>query len=163
MNTWEIDRAANAAARQGHQTLVRATRLLVAFRDLIDANSDGWAYWKPGGRAAARLIALIKRPAAEVTEAALYKAAMPIRSLCTRHKWPFPQAALDGTSTHYERMEDWIADHSASSGRQQISHPDHPVEQWQRAVATLETREGYFTWLLERAMAADDPAAQQTT
>ncbi len=68
MNTWEIDEKA----------------------DLIDQNSDGWAYWRKGSQAAAKLMDLIQAPET-ATDTAYKKALVPIKSFCTRQKFPFPQ------------------------------------------------------------------------
>jgi hypothetical protein len=92
MNSWEID--SQIALLAGYPVLHKAARFLQRFRDLIDDNSDGWAYWRPPVKAAKRLMELIEsnEPAA-VTEDDLKKALKPIRSFATRHGLILP--ALD--------------------------------------------------------------------
>lgn len=92
MNTWDIDEAADRYKKQ--PVLDRATRLLVAFRDLIDANSDGWAYWRLAPKAAEKLMTLIKEPET-ASEAKLKAAITPLKAFCTRHKLRFPEESLD--------------------------------------------------------------------
>lgn len=87
MNRWEIDD--RAFRHQNHPVLGKATRFLQRFRDLIDENSDGWAYWRAPVKAAAKLMDMIQQPET-ATEAAYKKAMTPIKSFCTRHKLPLP-------------------------------------------------------------------------
>ncbi len=102
MNTWEIDQA--AARLRDHEVLGPAARFLQNFRDLINANSDGWAYWRQPVRAAAKLQQLlgdavkpfvvrgggpVTRP--EVTAADVRKALTPIKAFCTRKKLKLPE------------------------------------------------------------------------
>lgn len=92
MNTWEVSEAADR--HKSHPVLGRATRLLSEFQDLVDANSDGWAYWKAPQKAVQKLVALIQEPTT-ATEAKLKAAITPIKALCTRHKLKFPAEALE--------------------------------------------------------------------
>ena len=87
MNRWEIDE--QAARHCNHKVLGPATRFLQHFRDLIDSNSDGWAYWGPPVHGAKRLMLLIQNPET-ATEATFKKALTPIKTFCTRHKLPMP-------------------------------------------------------------------------
>jgi hypothetical protein len=91
MNTWEVDEAMDR--HKQHPVLGPATRLLGDIRDLVNANSDGWAYWKMPQRAVQKLVALIQEPST-ATEAKLKAAITPIKAFCTRHKLKFPAEAL---------------------------------------------------------------------
>lgn len=93
MNTWEIDERADRF--KSHPVLGKATRFLQRFRDLIDRNSDGWAYWPLPVRAAKSLQELIQNPDT-ATEAAYKKAIRPIKAFCTRHKLTFPESDTPG-------------------------------------------------------------------
>lgn len=81
MNRWEIDDAAERYANR--EVLGIATRFLKQFRDEVDNNSDGWAYWQAPTKAAEKLMALIQSPGSATIEK--YRAALvPIRSFMTR-------------------------------------------------------------------------------
>jgi len=98
MNEMDIEEA--VTRYRNHPVLAEATQLLDRFKDVVNANSDGWAYWSAAPRAAKKLIELIlsqetrgrawNDPVPEVTKADLKKATTPIKSLCTRHKLEFP-------------------------------------------------------------------------
>lgn len=88
MNEAEIDEYARRHA--GHPLLGPATKFLADFRDVVNANSDGWAYWAPPLRAADKLMTLIEKPQT-ADEAALGLALRPIKSFCTRHKLKCPE------------------------------------------------------------------------
>lgn len=83
---------------QGKPVVGEATEILCQFVRLINANSDGWPYWSKGPQAAKKLMELIQSqdvrgrstPVPKLTEADLKAAVRPIKSFCTRHKFPFP-------------------------------------------------------------------------
>lgn len=88
LNRDEIDMY---AYRHRHAPVVgRAAQILRKFRDLVDANSDGWPYWKAASRAAKKLMILVHR--GNATEAELTAALAPIKALCTRKKFEMPTA-----------------------------------------------------------------------
>lgn len=91
MNTVEIDWAVDSYKQ--HPILSLATKLLADLRDIVDGNSDGWAYWPAPVRSARQLQELIQNgrnnPAA-VTEEAFAKAMIPIKSFYTRFKSKMP-------------------------------------------------------------------------
>lgn len=87
MNESEIDQAADRYA--DHPVLGPATKLLQRFRDMVNENSDGWAYWPAAPRAAKQLQVLIQ--AGDGTEKQLKRATTPLKSLCTRRHLPFPE------------------------------------------------------------------------
>lgn len=78
-----------------------AVRILVALRDDVDANSDGWSHWSVPVRAARQLITLVE-PGLRLWEsppaihaAQLRKALIPLRAFYTRahrgdYGGPFP-------------------------------------------------------------------------
>ncbi len=81
MNEYEIDNA--VAIHRDHPVLAKATRFLAAFRDEVNAHSDGWPYWRPPAKAATKLMVLIHNPYSATPEA--YRAALgPIRNFYTR-------------------------------------------------------------------------------
>ena len=64
-----------------------AVEILQAHIEVINANSDGWAYWRPPVVAAKRLMELIKGPPVSETTAAecLKRALCPLRTFYTKH------------------------------------------------------------------------------
>ncbi len=84
MNNWEIDEKANRY--QNHPVLGPASKFLQDFKDVINANSDGWPYWKPASRAATKLMELVStQDPSSVTEAQVKAAMTPIKAFCTKH------------------------------------------------------------------------------
>lgn len=49
-------------------------------------------------------------------------------------------------SHKYAEMVEWIETHEPGD-----EHPDFPVDDWKRAVASDQFREGYQEWLLTKA------------
>jgi hypothetical protein len=95
MNDWDIQRAVD----QGRGLRGEAARILYAHRNVINANSDGWAYWQPPVRAAKKLMELIQSPA-EPTERGLKAALVPIKSFYSRHPdLPRPMPLVDKVRT----------------------------------------------------------------
>lgn len=82
MNQWEIESAASQYANRPHPVLSKATRFLASFVNQVNSRSDGWAYWAPPVRAAAKLITLIQ--SGDATEAQYAVALRPIKSFYTR-------------------------------------------------------------------------------
>lgn len=88
MNRWEVED--QRAQRAAHPVLGPATQFLYDFMREVDAHSDGWPYWAPPARAAAKLMQLIQdqrthlpnRP--PVTDADVRKALAPIKAFMTR-------------------------------------------------------------------------------
>jgi hypothetical protein len=96
MNEYEIDDAADRFA--GHRILGPATRTLSDLRDIVNANSDGWAYWRKPANAAKRLMDLVMGEGwegrygdrDEVTEEQLVAAYRPLKAFRTRQGLDFP-------------------------------------------------------------------------
>lgn len=86
MNEYEIDYAAHRFADD--PILGPATSTLVNLKDAVNANSDGWPYWRSPLRAAKRLQELIQdgmRPVPTQVTPEAYKAAQtPLKSFRTR-------------------------------------------------------------------------------
>jgi hypothetical protein len=80
MNEYDIDTAVLRHAR--HPVLGPAARFLDAFKDEVNAHSDGWPYWSAPVRSAAKLMTLIER--GDATPADLTKALAPIKGFMTR-------------------------------------------------------------------------------
>jgi len=83
MNEFDIDSA--IFGRSNDPVLAKAVRFLVAFKDQVNANSDGWAHWGPPVKAAAKLMTLIQNPPVTgATEKDLRSALAPIKAFYTR-------------------------------------------------------------------------------
>lgn len=80
MNEWEI--ANNVERYRDHPVLGPAARFLAAYRDEVNAHSDGWPYWSAPVKAAAKLMTLIE--AGHATEGELRHALSPIKAFMTR-------------------------------------------------------------------------------
>jgi hypothetical protein len=86
MNEWDIHQAMQRYS--DHSVLGPAAQLLMRFVDLVNDNSDGWAYWPKAPRAAKKLMQLLQ--SGDGTEADLKKATTPLKAFCTRHKLEYP-------------------------------------------------------------------------
>ncbi len=94
MNESEIEEAAERYAE--HPVMGPATRTLANLRDMVNANSDGWPYWRKPKQAAAKLMDLIQQgirhdreayqlPRTPDVTAEQYKAALrPVKAFRTR-------------------------------------------------------------------------------
>jgi hypothetical protein len=63
---------------------------LLGWVEIVNRNSDGWPYWKAGGKAASKLADLLFKAAdpwnpVEPTTAELKRALTPMKSLATRN------------------------------------------------------------------------------
>ena len=78
--------ATQALARNTNNPVkLRAVLTLMRLMNLVNDNSDGWAYWGPPVRAARKLMEFIENvPDAEATEAKLKQAYSPIKAFLTR-------------------------------------------------------------------------------
>ena len=101
MNTFEIDRLANF--HKNHAILGKATKFLQAFRDLVNDNSDGWAYYQAASKSADKLMRLIaayskavytstsdSADLSKLTEQMVNRTLTPIKAFCTKHEWECP-------------------------------------------------------------------------
>ncbi len=90
LNTWEIDDM--VTRYRDLPVLGRGAQVLAALRDLVDANSDGWAYWAKPVTAAAKLQTMLKEGnrTFDATLPALKLTLRPIKSFCTRNAKYFP-------------------------------------------------------------------------
>jgi hypothetical protein len=79
MNEYEIDQAVRNTTGVKND----AARFLAAFKDEVNAHSDGWPYWSVAARAAKRLMQLVSSRE-EATEAQFRAALAPIKSFYTR-------------------------------------------------------------------------------
>jgi hypothetical protein len=94
MNEYEIDEAVSRYLE--HPVMGPATRTLANLRDMVNASSDGWPYWRKPRQAAAKLMDLIQQgirhdreayrsPRTPGVTAAQYRAALvPLKSFRTR-------------------------------------------------------------------------------
>lgn len=83
------------AARQHHccPNVRKGVHLLYALMQAVNAQSDGWAYWRPPQDAANKLIALLQTMGnlnygthGRITDAQLKAAVTPIKAMVTRQK-----------------------------------------------------------------------------
>lgn len=104
MNRWDIDHAVEFAQRTPE--FLPYVLFLRDWRDVVDANSDGWPYWSPAVKAAEKLIVQVERLVVYLRQGggiwrlshepvkpeveAFRKALVPIKSFATRHKLEAP-------------------------------------------------------------------------
>lgn len=96
MNESEIDHALEIA-RAETPHLAPYVQYLSDWRDTVNQNSDGWAYWKAGAKCADKLSDLANGIRMSLmhrgnmpTEAEFRKALTPIKATATRHGLPAP-------------------------------------------------------------------------
>jgi hypothetical protein len=80
MNDSDMMQAEQRARTPGMR---RACQFLITFTLEVNQCSDGWAYWKPPVRAAARLMKLIKQNG-DISESEFKWALIPIKSFYTK-------------------------------------------------------------------------------
>lgn len=100
MNEYEIDHMVFVAQTDMPEVLPYA-RYLADWRDTVNANSDGWAYWRAGSKCADKLSGLLQEaknsligrgqmPPRELFE----KALTPIKTCATKHRLTAPELAI---------------------------------------------------------------------
>ena len=96
MNESDVEQARRRWA--AHPVLGPATLTLCNLVEAVNANSDGWPYWRPPALAAAKLMDLIERdgtaqyfrgPRDDATADELAKAYVPLKSFRTRRGLQF--------------------------------------------------------------------------
>lgn len=97
MNEYDVDEVLDITQRQFPE-FERYAQFLVDWKDTINNNSDGWAYWKAGRGAADKLSGLLNQVKMATfgrgelpTEDQLKKALSPIRAAATKYKLPAPE------------------------------------------------------------------------
>lgn len=98
MNDWDIDMAVGMTI--DYPIRNRGARFLKAFKDEVNAHSDGWAYWKQPLLAAKKLMVLVQGRTfdGDATDAQYTQALAPIKSFYTRRgnaagmTWPGAQS-----------------------------------------------------------------------
>jgi hypothetical protein len=65
---------------------VPGARVLQAFKNMVNENSDGWPYWRLATNASVALQKLVQSGTADAP--AIAKALVPIKSFCTRKGLP---------------------------------------------------------------------------
>jgi hypothetical protein len=98
MNEHEIDRCVEILEQQGSHAS-RFAKYLSDWKDVVNANSDGWAHWQGGSRPAAKLSDLLQRAVNVAvgrdrgeapTEQEFAKALSPIRAAATKNGFQAP-------------------------------------------------------------------------
>lgn len=100
MNEFEIEQALEIVRAHAPKYLPYV-EYLSDWRDIINQNSDGWAYWRGGTKPASKLMDLVNdlvvairgtggRQGGMPTVEEFQKALTPIKSAATRHKLPAP-------------------------------------------------------------------------
>jgi hypothetical protein len=98
MNDFEIDRCVEVLERRD-SPVARFARFLADWRDVVNANSDGWSHWQGGSRPASKLSDLVQK-ATDValghdrgelpTDRELTRSLGPIKAAATRHGFQAP-------------------------------------------------------------------------
>lgn len=107
-NQAEIGFMVERAARCDNTTVL-AAQYMARYVDIINDNSDGWAYWSACHGPAEKLLSALDRatgggfrpPGDPVTPEELKKALTPMKSFLTRRK--LPALALEGVATAQAR------------------------------------------------------------
>lgn len=101
MNEYEIDEVLDTT-RRFFPELAPYAQYLSDWRDTVNDNTDGWAYWRSGTRCADKLSGLLsdlKRCAIEsrepADEAQFKKALTPIKTAATKYKLPAPELQFE--------------------------------------------------------------------
>lgn len=90
-NEGDIERVVSRTAGLSAESRRRqAARLLSAFKDVVNANSDGWCYWALASKSATGLIAILESNDPEPNQRAFNAAVGRVKTLCTKYKLPFP-------------------------------------------------------------------------
>ena len=97
MNEYEIDDALGVYNERA-PTLYPYVRFLSEWRHTVNANSDGWPYWRAGAKCADKLSDAIvaglsaMREGRDMPPESLFRAGLaPIRSMATKRKLPAPE------------------------------------------------------------------------
>jgi hypothetical protein len=97
MNEYEVDEVLDIT-RNRHPELEPYAQFLYDWKETINTNSDGWAYWKAGRGAADKLVNLLNGVKMAAygrgelpTVEQLRKSLAPIRAAATRHGLPAPE------------------------------------------------------------------------
>ena len=181
MNTYDIDDAVEIIARHAPE-FSKYAKFLADWRDTVNANSDGWAYWKGGTKPAETLSTLLKavvdhartgqfgRSTPLPTDAQFRKALAPIRAAATKHNLTAPTLAEETpkAETKVTPIETLDSDAFVSIAERhgKESEPDHEVGDLQtffKAAYDLLTREQRESFLaredvrdtIESAMVSD--------
>lgn len=124
MNEHDIDRALFVVGQYAPEFLPYV-RYLSDWRDIVNQNSDGWAYWHAGTRPAGTLEDLIDRLMSSIVGAhgavapsarEFDKALTPIKSFATRKKLPAPVLGGDSGKRSRPMLKDdakfvlWVED-----------------------------------------------------
>lgn len=101
MNEYEIDEAVELIDDRVPE-FSRYAKFLHDWKEVVNSSSDGWPYWKAGGKSAEKLMDLVQRTlnvtrgrgGGEMpTEDEFRKSLAPIRSLAAKHKLVAPELA----------------------------------------------------------------------
>lgn len=93
MNEYDIEEALRFTAIHELPNLRRGAEVLSKLKDWTNSHSDGWPYWQKPAKAADRLMVLLQAATTayhlggdreDITQAALNKALVPIKSFLTR-------------------------------------------------------------------------------
>lgn len=95
---YEIDRAHEIIVDNAPE-FAPYSKYLSDWRNIVNANSDGWPYWHAGAKAADKLGNLVKQAAESVYRSEvpapdadeMKKAMSPIKAAATRHKLTAPE------------------------------------------------------------------------
>lgn len=183
MNEPEIDETVEMTAQAAPQ-FSKYAKYLSDWRDVVNANSDGWAHWKGGTRPAETLMALLQSVKDKIrgrgnfrtdeapmpTDAQFKKALSAIRAAATKHKLTAPTLEGDAPETKAKAVEALTAEEFVSVAERhgRDSEPDHEVGDLQsffRAAYNLLTPDQRKAFLgseavretIDSSLVLDDP------
>lgn len=165
MNEYDIDRAVDIA-NEHFPHLEKYARFLSDWRDTVNENSDGWAYWSAGRRCAdklAELLSTMKEAVIEdkplASEKEFIKALTPIKTAATKFKLPVPILGAENDSTkeyvnvvfyYGVKAKDSLIDHCVQND---------PPSYWVPAIADFNRSKNLYNLM---SMANIDPTSWQT-
>ena len=98
MNEYDIERCVEVLSTRA-PGIAPYARYLADWRDVVNANSDGWPYWRAGTRCADRLMGHLQSAMDTIREGRaddlpnisdLDKSLRPIKAMATRHNLTAP-------------------------------------------------------------------------
>lgn len=94
MNDYDLEMAERRFDAAETMNRLRVARALCRYRDWVNSVSDGWPYWSPALRAAAKAMGLVesrtymeneKQEEVDATDSEVTSALRPIKSFMTKH------------------------------------------------------------------------------
>lgn len=176
MNEDEIDEALYIVKYHGFIEYLPYVKYLSDWRDIVNQNSDGWAYWKAGSQCAAKLQDLVMKLVSYIRHGStrsgpgienepppikdFERALTPIKSCATRHKFAAPRPFGTGQKPEKPREVQDIENvmeviHSALRNAQQDARindvTSEGTEENPQIILTVDTGEDpYQVWAISK-------------